>query len=1048
MRTCCLALVVAFAAGLSGPAAPGQDDKPAPLERLDNRRLADVLARMGMMELLGQLREELGAKEDSPESLALLAEMSIGEARRAASSPQRLKLLDAAIACLAKAVEATGKPKTDQERLRYLRTRLKLAEARALLRAEQPALKALNLQAGPEDLKKLREWTEEGEKDLRVVAEEIEDLAKTWRTDLTKLVTVMPELERMQAEAAYKHALVCLYRAMAMEAKSADGGPDKQRQRLLEDAIYDVERLARGRGRTGLKLPALLLTARANRERKEFAKAGAILEALDAPETDRGLRIEAIFERIRNDIEHAQAAAGAEEAMAEGLLRSAEGKIREFAERGTALVGPGSKIQIDVRAVMLKCYLYETWAVVEADEAQQKRLRAQAQQALLDFVESYTQPAIQSAFFEAVAARYAGVEGAEDNLVVQLAKAVVEGTRGGGAAQAKAADALGKIVQADTPVAAKFHPIALWHLGLIRNRLKQNAQAGQAFMALAKKFPEHRFAFPAAKYAVFSYQGVIEGLQEIKRSVSTQHRLDFIATLELLLGTPGWVGRPDVAQWYLDLGWQYEKLADVMGEAVDARIDWLLKAVGSYEKVPAGIAEHMQAAHRALEVRVELLAVLAAKHAGPETLAKLRPFGDPEALRSQLRAYGAQAAEMLKKLPDRAAERAKNLAEWGGRAEFQAGVVEYDYIGRKDQALALIRELPHRWPGTRVLQEGAEFEIRKLIGTDTAKAIDRIRQFEKQYAGQARGLISLVIEQIRRRIGELRRQTTPQAQGQLQEYRTVYHQFARELYRQVEQDPSIADKYPFKQMLAGACLEAGQYEEAKRLFQATAAADEARRKKMEAGIEALFAGRQKQVEAAGKHPQGVAALAWKRLAELPTLKGAPKNLSSALRLRFLLAHLRKLSEQEAPDAKQVDDAVGQVLRTVQAMDDAVGAHQIRSLPVDASNLLGLAQADRGLKRYADALRLYTRVLAGIDAARLPAMFWQTELEYCETVLDGFGADPKEMKRLAARIRQLELRDQVVRAAGSTATKPVEQPVMGGLYREFQGIRIQAERLSR
>ena len=1048
MRSGFLAWVVAFAAGLTGPAAPGQDDRPAPFERLDNRRLADVLARMGMMELLGQLKEELGAKEDSPESLALLAEMSIGEARRAASPAQRLKLLDAAIACLAKAVETTGKPKTDRERLDCLRTRLKLAEARALLRAEQPALKALNLQAGPEDLKKLGEWTAEGEKDLRVLAEETEDLAKTWRVDLTKLVTVMPELEGLRAEAAYKHALACLYRAMALEAKGADGAVDKQRQRLLEDAIYDVERLARGRGRTGLKLPALLLMARANRELKEFAKADAILKTLDAAETDRGLRIEAMFEQVRNDIEHAHAAAGADKAMAEGLLRSAEGKVRAFVDGGTALVGAGSKLQIDVRAVMLKCYLCETWAAVAADEAQQKKLRAQSQQALLDFVEAYPEPAIQSAFFEAVAGRYAGVEGAEDNVVVQLAKAVVDGTRGGGAAQAKAADALEKIVQTDTPIAAKFHPIALWHLGLIRNRLRQNAQAGAAFTALARKFPENRFAFPAAKYAVFSCQGVIEGLHEIKRGVSTQHRLDFIAALELLLGNPDWAGRPDVAQWHLDLGWQYEKMAEVTGEAADARIDWLLKAVGSFEKVPAGISEHMQAAHRALEVRVELLAVLAAKRAAPETLAKLRPFGDAEALRSRLVAYGARAAEMLQKLADRTAERARDLAEWGARAEFQAGVVEYEHIGRTDQALTRIRALPQRWPGTRVLQEGAEFEIRKLIGTDTPKAIRRIREFEKQYAGQARGLISLVIQQIRRRIGELRRQTTPQAQGQLQEYRAVYYQFARELYRQVEQDPSIADKYPFKQMLAEACLEAGQYEEAKKLFQDTAGADEARRKKAEAEIENVFAARRKQVEAAGKHPQGVAALAWKRLAELPTLRGAPKSLSSALRLRFLLAHLKKVGEQEPPDAKEVDEAVAQVLRTVQAMDDAIRDHRKRSLPVDASNLLGLARAERGLRRYADALQLYTRVLAGIDAARLPAMFWQTELEYCKTVLDGFGGDPEEMKRLAARIRQLELRDQVVRASGPAATKPVEQPVMGGLYREFQGVRFQAERQSR
>jgi hypothetical protein len=217
-------------------------------------------------------------------------------------------------------------------------------------------------------------------------------------------------------------------------------------------------------------------------------------------------------------------------------------------------------------------------------------------------------------------------------------------------------------------------------------------------------------------------------------------------------------------------------------------------------------SDQQKASQRSEDIRAQLAA-------------RLKVYSDPKALIDRLTTYSAEAA----KESARAAAKAKTapakeqkelgdlatmLRDWAAEAEFGAAEIKYERLpaGKtpaqrqaiEKEALADLRRIIEKWPGTSVLRNAYEFEIRKLIERgQTPEAIDKIGDFKKIYPEQAKGLIELVVtqigEQIQRIGGRLQNaRTTSEArqfQTELSKYQLDYARFAEDLYGVVKDLP-------------------------------------------------------------------------------------------------------------------------------------------------------------------------------------------------------------------------------------------------------------------
>ena len=208
-----------------------------------------------------------------------------------------------------------------------------------------------------------------------------------------------------------------------------------------------------------------------------------------------------------------------------------------------------------------------------------------------------------------------------------------------------------------------------------------------------------------------------------------------------------------------------------------------------------------------------------------ELVERLKVYSDPQALTDRLQKYAVDAGKEAGKVAQQAAAATGNekedltnlalqLKDWAAEADYQAAEIKYEMVaaGKKDpaerkkieeQALADLRGLDKKWPGTAVLRRATEFEIRKLVERgDTPKAIEKIQAFKKDYPEQAQQLIQLVVRQIQLRVDELDRQlrdarTTSEAEAtkaEMRKYQLAYAGFAQDLYKPVEGLPISLDE--------------------------------------------------------------------------------------------------------------------------------------------------------------------------------------------------------------------------------------------------------------
>jgi hypothetical protein len=1023
-----VALGMVLLSGLLVPSSgrAQSDESVGVYQSLDRQELAQTLSAMNMTELLEALVAQAPEGAGGLESQRILAQAKTARATSPSTGqPERARLLDEAADQWEKIVaQSTKTAQTDEQIVRSYRDELMLAYTRGQTRCEPHAVKLMYLSGGPADRKVLLENTEGPVARLSGLSMKIEDRLMDWRPDFTRLVTVVPELENLQTTVRYAAAWVNLYRALGM---SPD---DNRRQQHLLDAITLADKFVRGEPGSWRDW-SILLTGIAQRAMGEYGSAETVLSRLlEDPKTVKPVQYQALFEQARLVADQAaelvrsgkkridlnQRGPG-EELVTRGKRRweSFDEARERFAEEASDMVAGAGKLLVQIREVILANYAYDNWAesLAGLDDAAARQYAARAQEVLIEFLETHDEPAVRNFLYGVIADRYGDRTDYDDlNSVVLLAIALkrINAEQEGGGAAGDGVELLEKILQRDDEVSEKVKPLALWNLGATMVRRRENLQAAKYFLQLARNHPEHDRAMDAAHKACLVYMLLIEDRQQRGQQISVTLRREFVDALQVMLGRDAWAqAKP---QWHFDLGWQSERISRY-ADTAERQNELLAQAAEAYAALPADQPQYMQARNRELEIRARLLRVRAEGGADVQTQAG-RLAGD-------LADYAEQALRAAGQTGQ--AGRKEDLQGWAANAQFQRAVVLYELLDRKDQGLQAALQVATDWPDSPLARDSREFVIRKYIEQGKVDAaIAEVETFRRQYPQQAAPLLQQIIARIREAIKELQRD--PTAQAELASYREVYLRFARDLLQRAEQTGGNGDTlYQLKQLYADALLQSGEARQALNIFQDLEKTQDQRRRQRIEQIEAHLEKIRKQMAAAGDSASRW-LLAVEAYRDLKRSLGLDQvNFGSEVPLADAVEQLR-----QAGEAAEQTRAISAVRIRLDAALEDLRETAVRSVAVDAGNLLGLGRAHAAVGNGDQALEYYRRLVSGLSPAGNEWLYWQAQLEYAQTALESLKASPEQMEQLAARIRVLRSRHEQ----------------MGGLLSEFAAIQSQAE----
>jgi len=986
MRKRSLGLLIAVGFLVGSPVSAEEVSPPAGYKQLDSRKLAERLSALGMLELLEACAEQT---DDRDASRFILARSKIAHvAARDLPLEDRTRLLDEAIDLLECLEAPPAESLSPSELLHHYRVALQLVEARGLLKPKPHALRLMYLQGGRADREVIAAMTEAPLARIEELQRKIADTLTEWRRDMKMLVTLAPELETLQADARYKAAWIRFYRALAVP----DGD---DRRLLLENAIGSAKRYADGDPSSGVKYWSQLLMGMCTRELQDrHALAHERLEKANVPEAAPAIRIQAMFEIVRNLVEW-------------GRFAHAKANLEKFMEAGRTLLRSDGELEIDVKTTILKNYLYERWSLSETDPARARRYLLISQQAVLDFLSKYEdRPGVGAGLLDVFATRYRDRRDYQAlNSVILLAVARFERSERGEGGLARPQKLLRMILDREDDISVSIRPDAMWELATLMNQRRLNLEAGRWFLRLASEFPDHRLGMRSAKNAIHSFDGIIRSRLREKVPIAPNLRREFINALEALLTR--WGETDDLGKWYFDLGVQYQELAGPGDH------EMMSKAIEAYERVPPTDSQWMQARHLALRLAVKLLA-------GDESL---RP--NPTELVRKLERYSRDAAATAAKTKDESRRRV--LRQWGAVSGFQAASILYEHLGQEALGLEQIKLLPEQWADTEILPTVREFEIVKLVERrQTDEAIEKVEAFSEKYPDKSPALIRLVARQIRRSMEQIRRESA--TSERLTTYQEVFHRFAEKLFQDARSRGLPPDKtYPIMQMRAHALLGIGRYSEALEIFQQCAEYDQSLRQARANQIDREIDGRIEAVKAAATD-----AAEMRRFVDeyFGGMRGGDSEVSDpygGMRIAEAVSFLNKAANptEHAERMKLVVNAVIESLETLRKL-------RKRQIPTDPENIIGLARAHRAMGNYTDSLRCYNDLVKGIDRSAQSELYWSAQLERCECLLKAFRGDSEQMKRLAVLVRQLALADGR----------------MGGYPERFNAIRSEALRFAR
>lgn len=951
---------------------------------LDDLKLARQLTEMGMFELLEGLADRMADPSQARYMLAR-GKLARAAADKGLDHQTREKMLDKAISQLAQLAEVPAKAGDADELLSRYRLLLDLVEAKGILKAGPYAKRIMYLQDGPSDRAVLARIIEDVIPRIAELKRRASDTLLDWGSDLRKLVTILPELELLRDNLRYKSAWVYFYGALVLPEGSA-------KHRLLQDAIDAAAQFVEADISSGVKHWSVLLVGMCYREMgDDFALADQTLRAAYSKAAPPAVRAQALFEIARNFADHGRF---------EQALEATE-RFRSVAPRLLAHVS--AAFQSDVQATILAEYLHEQWASGAKDESVAKMHRMAGQKELLGFLNRHrSRLAVRDAFLNVLAARRPKPAKEDTSSVVLLALACRQPASPSEQSLAESERLLKEILAREDEISVALHADAIWQLAMLMNARRDNSEAGRLFAQLARRFPLHDLALKAAKNAVYSFSGVIDARTRANEIVSAELRRDYMDALQVMLS--GWGGRDDLANWYFDLGWQYQQLAD------DGEYALLRKAIDAYDRVPSSSPERMQARYLSLKLQTALL------DAPPE----LRV--EPVSLVSMLDQYGVDVHAAVAQLQGEAA--AKPLREWGALAEFGAARVLYEKLGRKGESLVRLRNLAARWPHTDALQMAWEFEIAKLVEQErTDEAISKVEMFNQEYPAESEGLIRLVASQLLRRIENMRRDSSNAKR--LKAYGEVFRRFSEKLISGAEQRKlPPGEVYPLRQMQAEAMLAVGKPDQALALFKRCAAYDASERAKAARRIDNEIDERIASARSARMETDAVRDMVNEYYASVEACGLASREVGPGDRLAKAVQHLQV--SPNLPERAARHKVVVEVL--VEGLESLRKVLK-RSLPIDAHNTLGMARANVSKGDYGSALGHYSRLVGNMDVSAGSEMYWRAQLERCECMLKAFQEDAKELKRLRVLVRQLELADRA----------------MGGLREEFLQVRLKADR---
>ncbi|HOF18822.1 MAG TPA: tetratricopeptide repeat protein, partial [Phycisphaerae bacterium] len=796
MRRSVWMAVVVLAAGTAAWAqAPVRRDV-SPLSELNPLVEADEMARLGMVELLEALRQQLSAAGDETRARKVQVALLTCQARLAADEDQRDELLQKAVA-VQREVLADAEKKTDRtsaEELAYLKGRIKLAELLGQEQAEPHVRRIVYLMASEADLKDLNALAKEAAQLCGGAYAAVDRLRQSVNLDARDSILLGPQVEQLLDDVRYKSAWMYFREAISLPA-------GEMKTRRLNDAKANVEKFALGDNEQGVKYWSLLLVGMCLRELSEHELAAKYLEQADvvmAQSVD--LRLQAKFEKARNAIEWGASLAKGPKANAqagEAKFADAVKLVDEFNKAGYAQ-GKDWELTTDLKRVMLLNYLYERWASVTSDEKKKAEYLAASQKPFAELIVKFADPGEQTFLLNMIAMKYRGKTD-YNNLgsVVLLAMGLREIRSGGDLPLGD--KLLSMVLGREDEVSKMFRPLALFNLGMLKNSQRLNDDAARYFMRVAKEYPDHAYAYQSSLFAVISYNGVFQERRETGQLIDAELRRSFIQAMELLLGNKDWSAKPEVQQWQFQLGWQYDQLAQQVDEGPE-RNALMTKAVEAYQKVPATASNHMAAASFSLRLEVELLGT-----GGEDGQIKTKARD----LISRLATFSAEAMRQCRKMTDPAQkELADDLRNWAAMAAYAAAKAKYEKLEDHVGAMVDLNAIEGNadWATTDVAPAVVEYKIRKLVDEDkTRQAIDEVEKFRQKYPARAADLIRLVVSQIQSSIDRLK--DDPARQDDLRKYKEAYLEFANDLYaRAEEQKLSPEEMVPMKRLLADALV--------------------------------------------------------------------------------------------------------------------------------------------------------------------------------------------------------------------------------------------------
>jgi hypothetical protein len=1006
--------------------------------------LGRTLDRMQMGALLAYLAEQTGDDALTIKALLFQARDETDPQRRDAMLKRAAALMQQRIDALKQKVNTLRARDGKQEELEeaqiaYFRNRLEYAEVQALQRGKPYIDRLLFLLAGPEDEKALAELAGQAADSLRETLQELKLTLIDARGDLTSMVYLVPELEDLENQIRYNAAKIRYFAAAVQPTTTEQGKPNESRRRLLEKAADDLQPFATNPD-YGVQGYSLLMQGRCYRQLGEYDRAASLFEQSLQTQPEGALGVEVLFEMARNRIE--QGASLIRQGKIDAgndAFKQARQALDDFSARATQYQ---SDLGVDVKRMVLGYYLYDTWASA-LREAKKPDLAAgydrKAQQMISDFLEKYPQEDIRMGVAELFQQKFRGRDidpATMDPVLVGLlafmdyaeANQLLNGRSVSDLPADQAEQVRQKMEKAKTlfqairdsekPSAEKALPDALWYLGIIHVQQLDNFNAAECFRTLAKRFPKHPNAKSAALNAVKIAETLIADQQTAGKLVSPKRRLELIESLQLLLNN--WPDDPDAPRYHASLAEQAERLAR-SAENEEKYNQWITLAITHYERVPQDAPEYLAARFYALELRYEQLMQQPAGQDRQQAAS---------ALRQRLVDYGRQAHDLwLQAQADTA--RKNDLGQWGSTAEFRAAVINYEMLAQREPALATIRQLPDRWPQTRILQESQAFLIRKLLEQgQVAQALAQFDAFQKQYGEEsAQNLMEEVVTRLQAAI--VRLEQSGENPQQLAQFRQAYLSFAEQIYKSKATTATGQEKYRVTLLLADALTQSGQADNARRalgLYQQLQQINQARQAEQTRRIESAINRRIEQIDQATTPAQV------KQLADglSQTLQQFDMGEWRSAQMADVKLTQQQLAKADTPAGRQewMDQARKAVRKAYQALREQLK----QQVTIDATVLMGMARSYQLSGDYAQAIPLYRKLDAGLNPNDFPRLYWETQLGMVQSMLAANRNNPAELRKLVVLIRQL---------------RTVDENMGGRRYlRRFNTVEAEAKRLSR